>query len=319
MKLPDQPYQIRGRSTDRADRNLKGSVNFPVSPIGAHMSIAGGLDKAFGRILAVGGECLQLFVKPNVQWRAGDLGLDEVACFKEERKNSGIKTVVAHASYLLNLATSDKELREKSILTLALELVRCARLDIEYLVLHPGSAGESGEKMGLRRIAKGIDRALSRVDAPGPKILLETMAGAGSQLGCRLEQLKDLFDLSRHPDRLGACLDTCHVSAAGYDLISAEGYENFFESFQRLLGLNRLKVIHTNDSKSAPGSKVDRHEQIGRGSLGLPFFKRLLNDPRLQGIPFILETPKGNPKEENWDRINIDLLKSFRPSPLIQP
>ncbi|HMK64521.1 MAG TPA: deoxyribonuclease IV [Thermodesulfobacteriota bacterium] len=290
-----------------------------MSPIGAHMSIAGGLYKTFGRILTVGGECLQLFVKPNVQWRAGDLGLDEVACFKEERKNSGIKTVVAHASYLLNLATSDKELREKSILTLALELVRCARLDIEYLVLHPGSAGESGEKKGLRRIAKGIDRAFSRVDAPGPKILLETMAGAGSQLGCRLEQLKDLLDLSRYPDRLGVCLDTCHVFAAGYDLASAEGFEDYFQSFQRLLGLNRLKVIHANDSKSPPGSKVDRHEQIGRGTLGLPFFKRLLNDPRLKGIPFILETPKGNPKEENWDRLNIALLKSLRPTPPVQP
>jgi deoxyribonuclease IV len=301
--------------SNQAGQNLKRPAKSFVSPIGAHMSIAGGLDKAFGRILAVGGECLQLFVKPNVQWRAGDLGLDEVARFKGERKYSGIKTVVAHASYLLNLATKDKTLWEKSILTLALELVRCARLDIEYLVLHPGSAGESGEKKGLRRIANGIEQALSRADVPGTNLLLETMAGAGSQLGCRLEQLKDLLDLSSHPERLGVCLDTCHVFAAGYDLASAEEYENFFKSFQRLLGLNRLKVIHTNDSKSALGAKVDRHEQIGRGSLGLPFFKRLLNDHRLEGIPFILETPKGNTREENWDRINIALLKSLRPSP----
>jgi deoxyribonuclease-4 len=286
-----------------------------VSPIGAHMSIAGGLDKAFGRILAVGGECLQIFVKPNVQWRAGDLGLEEVARFKEERKNSGIKTVVAHASYLLNLATSDKTLREKSVLTLALELVRCARLDIEYLVLHPGSGGESGEKNGLLRIAKAIDQAFNKADAPGPQLLLETMVGAGSQLGCRLEQLKNLLDLSRYPDRLGICLDTCHVFAAGYDLAAEDEYKTFFKSFDRLLGLNRLKVIHTNDSKSALGAKVDRHEQIGRGSLGLPFFKRLLNDPRLEGIPFILETPKGKTKEENWDRTNIALLKSLRPTP----
>ena len=279
------------------------------------MSIAGGLDKAFGRILAVGGECLQIFVKPNVQWRAGDLGLDEVNRFIAERKKSGIHPVVAHASYLLNLATPDKDLRRKSILTLALELVRCARLDIEFLVLHPGSSGEAGEKKGLERIAKGIDQALSKADVPGIKVLLETMAGAGSQLGCRLEQLRDLLDLSRQPEKLGICLDTSHVFAGGYDIVSAEGYADFFDSFRRLIGLDRLRVIHANDSKTSLGSKVDRHEQIGLGSSGRPFFKRLLTDPALAGFPFILETPKGDPKEKNWDVVNIALLKSLRPIP----
>jgi deoxyribonuclease IV len=284
-----------------------------MNPIGAHVSIAGGLDKAFGRTLAVGGECLQIFVKPNVQWRAGDLGLHEVTRFKEERKKSGVHTVVAHASYLLNLASQDKALRRKSILTLALELVRCARLDIPFLILHPGSSGEAGGKKGLVRIAKGLDQALYRAGVPGTKILLETMAGAGSQVGGRLEHLRDLLDLSRHSEQLGICLDTSHVFAAGYDIASAEGYTDFFKSFRRHIGLNRLRLIHTNDSKSSLGSRVDRHEHIGEGSLGLSFFKRLLNDPALQGIPFILETPKGKTLEPNWDAVNIALLKSLRP------
>jgi deoxyribonuclease IV len=285
-----------------------------MNPIGAHVSIAGGLDKAFGRILAVGGECLQIFVKPNVQWRAGDLGLDEVTRFKEERKKADIHVVVAHASYLLNLASQDKALRRKSILTLALELVRCARLDIPFLVLHPGSSGEANEKKGVVRIAKGIDQALYRAGLPGTKILLETMAGAGSQVGGRLEHLRDLLDLSRHSEQLGICLDTSHVFAAGYNIASAAGYSEFFESFKRLVGLKRLRVIHTNDSRTSLGSKVDRHEQIGEGSLGMEFFRRLLSDSGLRGIPFILETPKGNTNEKNWDLINIALLKSLRPA-----
>lgn len=301
----------KGILSDR-HKNQESSITPIVNPIGAHMSIAGGPDKAFGRILAVDGECLQIFVKPNVQWQAGDLRLDEVVRFKEEQTKSGIGSVVAHASYLLNLASPDKDLREKSILTLALELVRCARLGIESLVLHPGSHGGAGVKKGLERIARGIDRALAKADVPNTKILLETMAGAGNQLGCRLEQLRDLLDLSRHPEQLGICLDTSHVFAQGYDIASAAGYHDFFDSFQRLIGLKRLKVIHTNDSKAPLGSKVDRHEQIGRGGLGLECFKRLLSDPALQGIPFILETPKGKPQEEQWDLINIRLLKGLR-------
>lgn len=286
-----------------------------MNPIGAHISIAGGLEKVFQRIQAVGGECLQLFVKPNVQWKAGDLSLDDVERFKNERGRTGIGPVVAHASYLLNPASPDKDLRKKSILTLALELVRSARLGVEYLILHPGSHGGAGEIKGLKRIAQGIDRALAKAEVFNTTILLETMAGAGSQLGCRLEQLRDLIDLSRNRERLGICLDTSHVFGGGYDISSVEGYKDFFDSFQRLIGLDRLKVIHTNDSKAPLGSRVDRHEQIGLGCLGLEPFKRLLSDPDLQGIPFILETPKGKKEEKNWDQINIRLLKKLRESP----
>lgn len=276
------------------------------------MSISGGLDKAFERIRSVGGECFQIFVKPSVQWKTGDLSLDDVESFKNERVRTGIAPVVAHASYLLNPASPDKALREKSILTLALEMVRCARLGIEYLILHPGSHREAGEKKGLERIAQGIDRALAKAEVPETKILLETMAGAGSQLGGRLEQLRDVLALSRNPEKVGICLDTCHVLASGYDIVSAQGYEDFFNSFQGVIGLDRLKCLHINDSKNPLGSHVDRHEQIGFGYLALKTFERLINDPRLNGLPFILETPKGKKGEKNWDEINIQLLKKLR-------
>jgi deoxyribonuclease IV len=283
-----------------------------MNPIGAHMSMAGGPAKAFQRIQAVGGECLQLFVKPNVQWQAGDLSMEEVAEFMAERERTGIEPVVAHASYLLNLASPDKEQRSRSILTLALELVRSARLGIECLVLHPGSHRAAGEKKGIRWVALGIDRALAKADVPQIKILLETTAGSGSQLGCRLEHLRDIMDQSRNPANLGICLDTCHIYAAGFDIAEPLPYQDFFHSFQKLIGLKRIKCVHVNDSRNPLASGVDRHEQIGLGHLGLATFKRLLNDERLNGIPFILETPKGERGGKNWDVINIRKLKKLR-------
>ena len=198
-----------------------------MNPVGAHMSIAGGPAKAFQRIQAVGGECFQIFVKPSVQWQAGELSLEEAAEFKTERERTGIGPVVAHASYLLNLASPDKELRDRSILALALEMVRSARLGIEYLVLHPGSHREAGEKKGIKWIAQGVDRALAKADVPNTKILLETMAGSGSHLGGRLEHLRDMIGLSQNPMRLGICLDTCHVFAAGFDITADSGLSGF--------------------------------------------------------------------------------------------
>ncbi|RPH86986.1 MAG: deoxyribonuclease IV, partial [Desulfobacteraceae bacterium] len=197
----------------------------------------------------------------------------------------------------------------------ALELVRSARLGIPYLVLHPGSHQGSGEKIGLRRIAQGIDQALARAEVPDIQVLLETTAGAGTQLGYRLEHLRDIIGSSRSGDRLGVCLDTSHVFAAGYDLSRVEAYEDFFGSFDRLISLNRLKVVHANDSKTSLGGKADRHEQIGLGRLGVQTFKRLLGDPRLSGRPFILETPKGKEGDLSWDEINIQKLKQLREGP----
>jgi deoxyribonuclease IV len=283
-----------------------------MNPIGAHMSIAGEPAKAFQRIKDVRGECFQIFVKPNVQWQAGELSLEEAAGFIAERERTGIAPIVAHASYLLNLASPEKELRNRSVLTLALELVRSARLEIEYLVLHPGSHREAGEKKEIKWIAQGIDRALAKADVPKTKILLETMAGSGSQLGSRLEHLRDIMDQSRNPKRLGVCLDTCHVFSAGFDLTTVQGYQEFFDGFQKRIGLRQIKCLHANDSKNALGSGVDRHEQLGLGHLGLGTFQRLLHDPRLEGIPFIVETPKGEKEGKNWDVINIRKLKRLR-------
>jgi deoxyribonuclease-4 len=277
------------------------------------------MEKALERIRVVGGDCLQIFVKPNVQWQAGELSLEEVARFKEQQKRTGIGPVVAHASYLLNLASPEKELRKRSILTLALELVRSARLGIEWLVLHPGSHRERGEKKGLEWVAKGIDQAFNRAEVLQTHILLETTAGSGSQLGGRLEHLRDIMALNNHSKKLGICLDTSHVFAGGYNIADAQGYEDFFRSFQKLIGLKHLKCVHVNDSKAALGSKVDRHEQIGLGYLGLKTFERFFQDPRLAGIPFILETPKGKKGEQDWDRINIRLLKKLQGRVILTP
>jgi deoxyribonuclease-4 len=283
-----------------------------MNPIGAHMSIAGGPARAFERIKAVGGECLQIFVKPNVQWQAGEWSLKAVEDFHLEKKKTGIDLVVAHASYLLNLASPDRNQRERSILTLALELVRSARLGIPYLVLHPGSHLGAGEKKGLIWIAKGIDQTLHKAGTPEVKVLLETTAGSGNQLGSRLEHLRDIMGFCRFPQNLGVCLDTCHVFAAGFDISSEKTYQDFFDSFARIIGLKHLCCVHANDSKNPLGSGVDRHEQIGQGFLGLKTFRRLLHDPRLDTLPFILETPKGEKDGMDWDALNIKKLKKLR-------
>ena len=284
----------------------------PGSTVGAHMSIAGGLSKAFQRLEAVGGECLQIFVKPNVQWAAGELSEEEVRLFKQEQARTGVTPVVAHASYLLNLASPEAALRRRSILTLALEIVRSARLDLPYLVLHPGSHQGAGLRVGIRRVAGGLDQAFQRADVPGVEILLETTAGAGTQIGGRLEHLRDILDRSRQAARVGICLDTSHVFAAGYDISRKEPTEEFLADLDQFIGLDRLKVVHANDSKTPLGSKLDRHTHIGQGYLGKDTFARLLQDRRLAGRPFILETPKGEAGDLIWDEVNLRTLKELR-------
>jgi deoxyribonuclease-4 len=283
-----------------------------VNPIGAHMSVAGGLDKAFQRLETVAGECLQIFVKPNVQWAAPDMSSEAVQRFHEERARTRVNPVVAHASYLLNLASPEAGLRRRSILTLALELVRAARLGIPYLILHPGSHLESSLALGIRRVAAGLDQAFKRAAVPAVELLLETTAGAGTQVGHRPEQLRDILGYSRNPSRLGICLDTSHVFAAGFDISREEEGEQFWQDLDQQVGLDRLKVIHANDSRSPLGSRIDRHTHIGQGFLGKAVFTRMLADPRLAGRPFILETPKGMADDESWDAVNIRVLKGLR-------
>lgn len=259
------------------------------------MSIAGGLDQAPLRGRQVGCDTIQVFTKSNRQWHARRLSDREVEAFKATLKATGIGPVVAHDCYLVNLAAPRGPLWKKSVAAFRVELERAGRLGIPYLVTHPGSHVGAGEAEGIRRVAEALNvlhAALPR--RGGVQILLETTAGQGTSLGYRFEQLAAILEGVEQADRVGICLDTCHVFAAGYDIRSAEGYRKTLAEFTACLGLARLKAIHLNDSKGGLGSRVDRHEHIGEGRLGLGPFRRILSDPRLRRVPMILETPKGD-------------------------
>jgi len=277
--------------------------------LGAHESIAGGISQAVERGRIAGCEVVQIFNKSNNQWRAAPLRSEEVERFLAIQRETGIKVIVSHASYLINIATPVKELGERSLNSLEEELIRCRRLRIPYLVLHPGSHVGAGVEIGLRLIVERLDRLFSRLEIDEVQLLLETSAGQGNHLGHSFTELAWILDHTRFPQRLGVCLDTCHIFAAGYDLRNREGYEATLAEFQHLIGLEKLKIIHLNDSLRPLGSRKDRHHHIGQGELGLEPFRMLLNDPRLRHIPMILETPKG--KELKEDRKNLALLRSL--------
>jgi deoxyribonuclease-4 len=236
---------------------------------------------------------MQVFTKSNRQWRARDLSDGEVEAFKANLKSTGIGPVVAHDCYLVNLAAPRASLWKKSVSAFREEMDRAERLGIPYLVTHPGSHAGAGEAEGIRRVAEALNvlhAALPRHG--GARILLETTAGQGSSLGYRFEQLAAILDQVERADRVGVCLDTCHVFAAGYDIRTTDGYRQTMRELDACLGLHRLQVIHLNDSVQGLGSRVDRHAHIGEGGLGLEPFRRLLNDSVFRGIPMILETPK---------------------------
>ncbi len=275
---------------------------------GAHMSIAGGVSRAFDRGEAIGCDTIQLFTKNNRQWKAPPLKPDEVERFHRRHRETGIDPVVAHASYLLNIASPKAHVWQRSFDALLVELERCDRLGIPYLVLHPGSHTGEGVEAGIRRVAEAIDRAHAELD-PQSMICLEVTAGQGDSLGASFEELARMVEAVAEPERVGICFDTCHALAAGYDLTTDEGYERTFADFERLLGLERLKVFHFNDSKGGLGSRVDRHAHIGLGACGLECFRRIVNDPRFAHIPMILETPKGADMAE--DVINLRVLRGL--------
>lgn len=278
-------------------------------PLGAHMSIAGGVDKAILRGKSIGCETIQIFTKSSNQWRAKPLTPEEIHRFQEAREESEIQPVFGHTSYLINLGSPNEELWRKSVESFLVEMERCAVLQLPYLVTHPGTHMGAGEETGLRRVGQALDEILARTHGSGVMILLETTAGQGSNLGYRFEHFARLIEESAYPDRLGVCLDTCHVFAAGYDLRTPDAYHRTFEEFHALIGLGRLKVIHLNDSRGELGSRVDRHEHIGLGRLGLEAFRLLLNDPRFRDLPMVLETPKGPDMKE--DIQNLATLRSL--------
>ncbi|MCX7683054.1 MAG: deoxyribonuclease IV [Anaerolineae bacterium] len=281
--------------------------------LGAHESIAGGLHRAFDHARAVGCDALQIFVKSSRAWAVSPLTDEEITLFKAKAEETAIHPVVAHASYLLNPATPDDELWKKSRDTLIVELERCEALGIPYLVLHPGSHKEAGEEVGLKRVAQALGEVHTATPGLRARILLETTAGQGSDLGYRFEQLAWLLAHTPQGERLGVCFDTCHVFAAGYELRTPEGYATTMELFERIIGLDRLQAIHLNDSKGELGSRKDRHEHIGKGRIGLEGFRHVLGDPRLEGLPGLLETPKGADLRE--DRDNLAVLRSLLPQP----
>ena len=276
-------------------------------PLGAHMSIAGGLDRAFARAEAVGGTALQIFTKNASQWRGKAIDDASARAFRAAWEKSGIGPVLAHASYLINLAAPDAELWAKSKAAFLDELQRCARLGIPWLVLHPGSHRGEGEEAGLTRVVTALQEILA--DSPAEVgVLLENTAAQGDYLGGRFEHLAEI--LARVPQgRLGVCFDTCHAFAAGYDLAGAEGYRLVMDEFDRRVGVESIRAFHLNDSLKGLGSRVDRHEQIGRGAIGRAGFAALMTDARFTAIPKILETPKG--EDDAWDRINLTLLRKL--------
>ena len=276
--------------------------------LGAHESVAAGLHLAFARIESVGGEALQIFTRNQRQWHPTDLSAEEVILFREAHEKSGGIPVASHASYLVNLATGKDDLLEKSVRGLVLELNRCAQLGVPYVVLHPGSHGGAGVAAGLERFTRGMDRVIEQSDGV-VQLLVETTAGQGTGLGSKFEELAYILENSKFPELLGVCVDTCHIFAAGYELRTAEGYQATIAALQSAVGIDKIRFFHLNDSKKELGSRVDRHEHIGKGAIGLDGFKNLLNDSRFAGLPMTLETPKGDSLEE--DRENLGVLRSL--------
>mgnify|MGYP003729194347 CR=1 FL=1 len=277
--------------------------------IGAHMSIAGGTFNAFAEGEKKGCRTIQIFVKASNQWQAKKLTESEIEKFRDEQKRTGIEPVIAHDSYLINLASPDKNLLEKSRNAFLIEMERCRDLGIRYLVTHPGSHLQSGEAEGIRRVGESLNWLFERTGGFNVFITLETTAGQGSNLGFKFEQLARMIELSGAPDKCRVCFDTAHAFAAGYDISSPEGYRQTWSDFERIIGFEMLAAIHLNDSKKGLGSRIDRHDHLGKGAIGLEAFRMIMNDPRLIDIPKILETPKGD--DDEMDAINLALLRKL--------
>jgi deoxyribonuclease-4 len=273
------------------------------------MSIAGGVDLALERGAAVGCDAIQMFNKSSNQWKAKPLAAEEVGRFRSMQIEKGISPVVSHGCYLVNLASPDPAMYRRSVEAFGVEIDRCETLGIPYLVTHPGSHMGAGEEEGLARVRGALDELLDARPGGRVMILLETTAGQGHCVGHRFEHLRTIMDASRHPGRIGVCVDTCHIFAAGYDLRTPSGYDAVMRELDRTVGLSRVAAFHLNDSKKDLGCRVDRHEHIGKGFLGVEAFRCLMNDARFEGIPMLLETPKGADCAE--DRVNLALLRSL--------
>ena len=277
--------------------------------LGAHMSIAGGLHLAFTRIRKVKGEALQIFLSNQRQWRTPPLTSEMIEDFRLQWQKNKQMVVAAHDSYLINLAAPDQTIAEKSVAAFADELQRAATLGIPFLITHPGSHRGVGVEGGLERFVENMDRAIARSKTSTVMVLIENTAGQGTNLGSTFEEISFILNESHYGEGLGVCFDTSHAFAAGYDIRTRKTYEHTFSRLDQIIGLERLKFFHINDSKRPLGSRVDRHQHIGKGEIGLAGFRLLLNDPRFQQHPMVLETPKG--KELKEDKKNLRVLRSL--------
>jgi deoxyribonuclease IV len=282
--------------------------------LGAHESVSGGLDLAFERARTDGSSALQVFTKNSNQWREPALTKEQILAFRTAHATADMMPVLAHTSYLINLAADDAEILRRSKEALVAELLRSSELGVDYCVLHPGAHVGAGDEAAVERIAEGLDEVHERVRGASARILLENTAGQGSTIGHAFEQLAAIFAKTREVSgRMGVCFDTQHAFAAGYDLATPEGYAATFDAFDRTVGLARLRAFHLNDSMKPLGARVDRHEHVGKGLLGLWLFWRLANDARFRDLPAVLETePEG---KEAAHKKEVALLRSLVEAP----
>jgi deoxyribonuclease-4 len=282
----------------------------PRHRFGAHTSIAGGMHHALEIGLGLGCDAVQVFVKNQRQWRAAPLRSDDLQRWLALLGTPGFGPVVAHATYLINLASGDKTVRARSRAAFEQELERCQTLRIPYLVFHPGAATDGDRRAAIARVAAALDDAFRRRSAPQVMPLLENTAGQGAALGWRLDELGEIIGHVHRPARVGVCLDTCHLFAAGYDIRQPRGYQEMVAAADRAFGLPRIRCWHLNDSRAGLGSHVDRHEHIGHGQVGAAGFRNLLSDARFRGLPMIIETPRGQDgARRDWDRLNLRCLR----------
>jgi len=276
---------------------------------GAHMSIAGGVEKSLERGSELGCTAIQIFLKYNTRWKGKPLTPQEQKAFLTKKKKTGIQKIIAHNCYLINLASPETGTYQKSLSAMKDELGRAAALEIPFLVIHPGSHKGSGMVRGIKKIAHSLNLLLETSLPHKVSILLETTAGQGTGIGHRFEQIAEILSLVKKKPRMGVCLDTAHIFAAGYDIRTKKAYRETLKEFDRTISLKRLKAIHMNDSKKPLGSRIDRHEHIGEGYIGLETFRFIMNDERFSSLPKILETPKR--QGDKYDIKNLQILKSL--------
>lgn len=279
--------------------------------LGAHMSIAGGYYKAVDAAKEVGCDCVQIFTKNNNQWRAKPISDEDVQRFQVAMKSHGIEAPLSHASYLINLGSGSKDLWQRSVDGMVEELRRATLLGIQNVVVHPGSHGESTAEEGIERVAEAIDAIHKVAPAAGAKIALECTAGQGASLGWKLEHLSSMISQCKKGDRVRVCLDTCHLFAAGYEFDTPKKFAALVQQIDELIGVENVCAIHMNDSKRELGSRVDRHDHIGQGKIGLDAFRLWMRSKEFANTPRYLETPKEKRGDEDWDVINLRTLREL--------